>query len=297
MQNRGTAHFHSAVHVQNAPQLDKETDNVVTFIDTYISCAIPEDVSLKELADSRQVHHHTRTCRKKKNVNCRFYYPKPPTAVTTIARHPNDELQKQKIKNARSIISLVMETMECTGTYLTLQEVLQEVNVSEMDYQEALKTSLKKTTVLLKCKPTETCVNPYNPIILKALRANMDIQYITDVWACVAYITSYMCKPERSMSELMRKACKEANTLKEKLKSIGSVFLKSREVSQHEAIARLIGLTLKQTNTPVLFVPTAYKSQRTRLLKSRGMLNRMKKDDTDIFLQIYWINMQLGHHN
>lgn len=141
-----------------------------------------------------------------------------------------------------------------------------------------------KKNILLKRKPAETCVNPYNPIIMKALRANMDIQYIKDVWGCVAYITYYMCKPERSMSELLRNACKEANTVKDKLKSIGNVFLKSREVSQHEATARLIGLPLKETNTPVLFVPTIYRNQRTRLLKTPAFLKHMNKDDTDVFV-------------
>ncbi|KAK3098765.1 hypothetical protein FSP39_022868 [Pinctada imbricata] len=124
----------------------------------------------------------------------------------------------------------------------------------------------------------------YNPIILRCLRANMDIQFITDVWACVAYITSYMCKPEKTMSELMRVACKEADTVKTKLKSIGNVFLKSREVSQHEAIARLVGLPLKETNTPVLFIPTGYKNQITRMIKPRYVLEKMKDDDTDIFV-------------
>ena len=132
-----------------------------------------------------------------------------------------------------------MKIMETTENEVTLPELLKAANISEDSYQEALKTSLKKTTVILRRTPSEICVNPYNPIILKTLRANMDIQYITDVWACVAYITSYMCKPERSMSELMRNASKEANTVKDKLKAIGNVFLKSREVSQHEAIATI----------------------------------------------------------
>lgn len=74
MQSRGTAHFHSAVHVEGAPQLNRESDQeVVAFIDSYISCAIPEeDETLKDLVTSRQIHHHTRTCKKKKNVIAGF---------------------------------------------------------------------------------------------------------------------------------------------------------------------------------------------------------------------------------
>lgn len=286
MQSRGTAHFHSAVHVQGKPQLNRESDQeVVAFIDSYISCAIPEeDETLKDLVTSRQIHHHTRTCKKKKNVNCRFHFPKPPAKETTISRVPCDEKFKEKIEQSRSILNAVMQTLECTGTDITLTELLERSGIPEDIYHDALNLSMKKNNILLKRKPAETCVNPYNPIIMKALRANMDIQYIRDVWGCVAYITSYMCKPERSMSELMRNACKEANTVKDKLKSIGNVFLKSREVSQHEAIARLIGLPLKETNTSALFVPTGYRNQRTRLLKPPALLKHMDKDDMDVFV-------------
>lgn len=228
MQSRGTAHFHSAVLVQGAPQLNRESDQqVVAFIDSYISCAIPEeDETLKDLVTSRQIHHHTRTCKKKKNVNCRFHFPKPPAKETTISRVPCDEKFKEKIEQSRSILNAVMQTLECTGTDITLSELLERSGIPEDIYHDALNVSMKKNNILLKRKPAETCVNPYNPISMKALRANMDIQYIRDVWGCVAYITSYMCKPERSMSELMRNACKEANPVKDKLKSIGNVFLK-----------------------------------------------------------------------
>lgn len=70
MQSRGTAHFHSAVHVQGAPQLNRESDQeVVAFIDSYISCAIPEeDETLKDLVTSRQIHHHTLTCNKRRRM-------------------------------------------------------------------------------------------------------------------------------------------------------------------------------------------------------------------------------------
>lgn len=89
---------------------------------------------------------------------------------------------------------------------------------------------------------------------------------------------------EKSISQLMINACKEANTVKDKLKSIENVFLKSREVSQHEATARLIGLPLKESNTPVLFVPTGYRDQRTRLLKPPALLKHINKDDMDVFV-------------
>ena len=54
----------------------------------------------------------------------------------------------------------------------------------------------------------ETRISPYNTAILATLRANMNIQYVTSVYAVLAYLTSYLCKAEHSMSELMKKAAK-----------------------------------------------------------------------------------------
>lgn len=39
-----------------------------------------------------------------------------------------------------------------------------------------------------------------------------------------------MCKLERLMFDFMRNVCKEVNIVKDKLKFIGNVFLKLREV-------------------------------------------------------------------
>lgn len=48
------AEMGNSTHVQKAPQLNRESDQeVVAFIDSYISCAIPEeDETLKDLVTS-----------------------------------------------------------------------------------------------------------------------------------------------------------------------------------------------------------------------------------------------------
>ena len=77
MQSRGTAHFHSAVHVIDAPTVDKNTDDeAIAFINRHISCVVSDeedDETIRSLVLSRQVHHHTRTCKKKTSLECRFH--------------------------------------------------------------------------------------------------------------------------------------------------------------------------------------------------------------------------------
>ena len=54
----------------------------------------------------------------------------------------------------------------------------------------------------------------------------------------LTYLTSYLCKPEHCMSELMKKASRDAynKKVKEKMRCIGNVFLIKREISTHESI-------------------------------------------------------------
>ena len=77
----------------------------------------------------------------------------------------------------------------------------------------------------------------------------------------LAYLTSYLCKPEHTMSELMKKASKElyGKDIKSKMLSIGNTFLNNREVSVHEEIKRVLSLPMRHSNIDVLYVPTGLK--------------------------------------
>ena len=81
---------------------------------------------------------------------------------------------------------------------LTMTALLQRANVSDKQYKGALQIAKSKTKIIMKRSPSEVFINNYNPVILTALRSNIDIQYITNIWACIAYLTSYIYKPERA---------------------------------------------------------------------------------------------------
>ena len=49
----------------------------------------------------------------------------------------------------------------------------------------------KKVSIILKRSPQDVWVNQYNPDLSRAWNANVDIQYITDIYRCVAYVVSY----------------------------------------------------------------------------------------------------------
>ena len=107
----------------------------------------------------------------------------------------------------------------------------------------------------------------------------------TGIYGMLAYLTSYLCKAEHGMSELMKKASKEATgeNMRGKLRKIGNVFLTKRELSTHEAVIRLLSLPMRTSNIGVIFIPTGFREERTRILKPIEILDTMDPDDTDIY--------------
>ena len=121
--------------------------------------------------------------------------------------------------------------------------------------------------------------------MLSLLQSNMNIQFVTNMYVVLAYITSYMCKPECNTSELMKKASKEASgkDVKDKLRAIGNVFLTKREVSTHEAIKRILSLKMKTSNIKTIYIPTGLKKNRTRMLKNPSELAKLEPEATNVY--------------
>lgn len=87
---------------------------------------------------------------------------------------------------------------------------LTERNPSIDEYVLALRSTLRKATVLSERPPGETKMNAFNPKILALSEADMDVQFVLDAYAAAAYVVSYMMKAQRGMSRLMDYARKEA---------------------------------------------------------------------------------------
>ena len=109
-QSRGAQHPHGILHVKGAPVFDEDSDeDVIKFIDRYITCAIPDERNyprLHKLVTTVQIHGHSQTCEKKKGVKCRFNFPAPPTKNTRIVRKPDCDTNVAKTK--RKIVDTVL---------------------------------------------------------------------------------------------------------------------------------------------------------------------------------------------
>lgn len=284
-------HFHLATHILDAPRLDEASnEEVVQFVDKYVSCCLPDEETqndLYKLVTELNTHKHTKTC-KKHGSECRFSFPRPLSPATLIARPQQiDENDRMTVAHAKDIMKKVYNSMS-DWNYLkpmTLDGVLKASGVSQELYIDALKVSTKRKNIILKRDVSECNINNYNPIIMSTWRANMDIQYILDPYACVAYVTSYLCKAEKTMSELLSKASKEAHLkpVRDKFSLLGNVFLTHREISTDEAIYRILSMPLRQSSRQIIFLPTDQPNERTRLLKKMEIISQMANDEEDVY--------------
>ena len=280
-QARGSPHAHCVIWVKDAPEFGVNSDaDVCDFIDQYVSCKLPaEDGKLKELVFLLQKHKHSSCC--KRNKTCRFSFPKPPSPKTLITKVDLEH----DIDHDLSVLTKVQKLIADSNTELSLSELLDKAEITEQGYLDALEVSINGNVVVLKREPGECCINNYNPSVMLAWQANMDIQFVLNAYACVMYVASYIMKTERSMGELLKRVAAEARTdeLKTQLRKVGSAFLTHREVSAQEAVYRLLSLPMKLLSRSVLFVNTNTKNERIAVLKSSDSLSQLEDDDTNVF--------------
>ena len=141
--------------------------------------------------------------------------------------------------------------------------------------------------MFLKRIPNELRINNYNPTCLEAWRANMDIQFVHDVYACATYKVSYISKAQKGMSELLRQACAEArkgnSSIKLQVGDIGNKFLNSAEISAQEAVYNVLHLPMKKSSRQVIFINTTPPDERVQLLKPINDIQEMEDDCEDVY--------------
>ena len=196
-QQRGSPHIHMLIWLENAPQFQCDNDaDVTAFIDKIITCEKP--LNNPELSDlvNRQVHRHSHTCRKNRQTDCRFNYLQPPMRATMILQPLDENMNTNKVKELKHAWKSIKKYLDDAkeGFDITFDELLQELNVTEEKYLLAVQSSIKTATIFLKRSPNELRVNNYNPACLLAWRANMDIQFVLDIYACAVYIVNYISK-------------------------------------------------------------------------------------------------------
>ena len=76
-----------------------------------------------------------------------------------------------------------------------------EPNLEALAFPKEYSTG--KLSIHYKRKPSEKDISPNNTVILSLIKSNMNLQYVTGIYRLLTYLTSYLCKSEGTMGELM----------------------------------------------------------------------------------------------
>ena len=289
-QQRGSPHIHMLIWLEHAPVFGVDSDDkVIAFIDKIISCERPSNNPELLKLVNRQIHRHSHTCRKKLKTECRFNYPQPPMSSTKILYPLDSDIQKSELKQHKDAWKSIKKQLNDMkeGENISFNQLLENLKVTEENYLLAVRSHLNTPTIFLKRQPNELRINNYNPACLGAWRANMDIQFVLDVYACAVYIVSYISKAQKGMSELLRTACAEAregnSSIKQQVRDIGNKFLNNVEISAQEAVYILLQLAMRKSSRQGIFINTSPPEQRVQLLKPINDIIEMEDDCEEIY--------------
>lgn len=304
-QMRGSPHLHALVWTSDCPKLTHETkQDYIDFIDTHVQAYLPDiktDRELYELVATYQKHSHSKTCRKYKNIPCRFNFGHFFTKRTVVAEPLSDELDEEvktdMLTRRNKILRLVKEEVDKVlnpdkspyNPTKSEKEILSSLGITEEQYYRALSVSRDSEFDLHLKRPLDSCfINNYFVAGVKGFRANVDLQPIFNHYKCVTYVCSYFTKDETECSQAILNAAKETKdsnmNIRESLRKIGAAFLSTREVSSQECVYRFMPeLWLRKVFPKTVFVSTQLPEKRIRVAKSQPELNPLDDDSTDIY--------------
>ncbi|XP_057292445.1 uncharacterized protein LOC130621150 [Hydractinia symbiolongicarpus] len=304
-QFRGSPHIHAFLWLLDSPTLTNETtDSYTSFVDNTIRADLPDPLiepELHNLVSQYQIHSHSNSCRKYKNIPCRFNYGRFFTDRTVIAsplpENMSDSeklsLLSERTKVLKKVKLFIDENLDPSKpNYLSdscksIPEILLELHISEVDYYRVLAISPNQDFEIYYHRPPNSCfVNNYFAVGLLAWKANLDLQPVFNYYKAVSYMCSYFSKSENESSLAMKKAAEESENLNlpDRMRKLALAFLSHRQCSLQEAVYQVLPeLWLRKCFPGIVFANTNLPDKRYRVCKSEEELEELPPDSTDVF--------------
>ena len=305
-QYRGSAHIHAFLWVCNPPTLTQDSiEEFTKFVDNNVQAYLPtssDNPKLHDVVKTYQLHRHSKSCKKYKGSACRYNFGKYFTDHTIIAVPISENIEVQEraeklakrsyiLSKVKGYIDTNLNSNNDIPEDLTVNEVLTTLRITEVDYYEALSTSSSDGFEIHLRRPPNSCfINNYNPTILHAWRANIDIQPVFNFYKAVSYMCAYFSKSETATSEALNQASKEIKSqnldARQATKKISAAYSSSPQISLQEAVWHCLPeLYMRKCFPKTIYINTSIPNERIRMCKSKKDLEELGPDSNDIFLR------------
>jgi hypothetical protein len=302
-QKRGTPHRHSLLWVKDNPKFDRDDPSkdgaCEAFIDQYITTDL---TSLPEHLRTLHTHVCARGKCLNKNEKCRFNAPWYPMRRSRILRSleltgEEAKIAAQDLKRIDGVLARLDAALRPKGplsvddealAQATFDQFLAACAVTEADYERALASALNRPAVVFyKRDPQHIRVNTFNAKITSVWEAHTDVQFILDEHACVQYLTSYMLKGDRRITQALHDIISKARVdgdVAAAIRSAGLKFMHMSEVSAQMVAFLLLQYPLRYLSRAVVFIDSGRPAQRSIILKHKSLLKDMCAESLDVFM-------------
>ena len=152
---QGTIHIHWFAYLENVPEYgETDNDTVARFCDNIISCSSDVPEAHRQYIQY-QIHRHSRTCHIGNTQKCRFF--SIPPMLNTVILEPIDfesEAEENKFKTKwRKIHKHLNQYGLALEFKITYDKLLVELDMLQKIYKSAVRTSLVRPKLFLKCRP------------------------------------------------------------------------------------------------------------------------------------------------
>ena len=290
-QGRGSAHIHGVIwldiaklveqqmksgndrveHLQSALETIRqdmlpnipESKAIEAYIDIVATCSlkIPET---KNIAEQVNFHHHTKTCNKRGEENCRFHFPRFPSLRTIIAvpirlKFTDDEQRKSMKSRMKNAFSSVKEVLQNKTTMDEIESIHKEdiqALVDERIYMHRASQILndEKYKSMIMDYPREEDEEEIISFLSSDMSINKDKDYLGEL--LLENLQDFHKVHEDKARELQRNEddwlCKRLGAVLLKAKDLYKILevddTQPEEVKQSELMAKyhqLLGYSLK----------------------------------------------------
>jgi hypothetical protein len=289
----GVPCIHMMLWLKDAPAYGRHS--CAAFVDKYTTCSVPLEADIevdeneKDEPESdgcirkfvqRQRHIHERDC----NIrNCSKGYPFPILDKSVVLEPLPQETETER-----------EEFKRCYGNFLTIMKMLEELAISpfkrkpfglrqflivlqmaELDYFRALRSSISKTTIFHERKSNEIMIVPYNKAILARHRGSMSMHFLLDSADIINCVKAFTKKSKSVMSEIFRLNAEQSSEVKRTNQAKLDIFncrednmQNHTEMSVHECVFYMLNMPVMVSSRRSVFVFTYPLQTREQLLST-----------------------------